>query len=1008
MMILARSLHGKRWPVVTASHASVILLTAGVIVLIAGRVASPPATNATSVRAIEPRLSGIRTWAPFRAGAPREPIMHASLRGPALDRVRYATGVQQLLAGDTRQALASLRTAAEKLNEATAWSDLSAAYHEAAIRYDAPQLFADAVTAADRALTLDPALPEALFNRALMIERLGLHTDARKAWQRYLQIDPDSAWAAEAQAHLGALPLSTSFRTLLSLEYGRIASDPSVAASVVARDPFGARGTGLVVVLGRWGAATLRGDAADAQHHLAVARALGGEVARRGDHTLQHAVATIEAATGKARAALAAAHADYQEGILAFIDKRPADAEPLLRGAASVFEERGSAMIIPARYFTANAVYEQGHHDEAERLLERLLATTSDDYPAYHAFIHWQLGICRRSYADWGQAIAHFEQSAALFARVGETQNLKTIHCQVAFVYDRIGDRESAWQHRTAALRHTPGPSFATVDEKLTSAIAEAAVNEGEWHKAASFLELHAEYARRQDDQRLLAETMYLRAVVHDRLRNSDGVRADLAAARAARSLTKDRGYIASLRITELRTLAMLRDTSPARAEALLTEALHFRTTESDPPSLPDLLLQRARARRKTGNAAGALDDIEQGIAELEAKRETLPEGELRWGAFHGAEDLFHEGVDVAMELGDVERAFRFAERARARSLLDSYGRSPLLDHRQLPADTIVVAYAALASKLVIFTADASGIRAKTIDVAKDVLAQEVAALGRALRADVLNARAVTQRLIVPVRAELVRARTIVFVPDATTATVAFSALNDANGRLLLRDHVVVVAASAAAYVAAYERRQGAPAHPVDALLVSASGATEDLAALEAADREAEQIGSIYPRPTRIDDGEQFRELARRAPFTEVLHFGGHAIGDESGLQPASIVLERNGREHRVSASEISRLRLRPSAVVVLAGCNTARGERRAAEGVSSVAHGFLSAGAASVIATLWPIDDRDAARFFPRVHRRLAAGMSAAEALRGAQLESIQRGDVPTSLWAAVQNMGS
>jgi CHAT domain-containing protein len=75
---------------------------------------------------------------------------------------------------------------------------------------------------------------------------------------------------------------------------------------------------------------------------------------------------------------------------------------------------------------------------------------------------------------------------------------------------------------------------------------------------------------------------------------------------------------------------------------------------------------------------------------------------------------------------------------------------------------------------------------------------------------------------------------------------------------------------------------------------------------------------------------------------------------------------------------------------------------------VSSVAHGFLSAGAASVIATLWPIDDAAAARFFPRVHRRLARGVPPAEALRAAQLESMQRGDVPASLWAAVQNIGS
>jgi len=113
-------------------------------------------------------------------------------------------------------------------------------------------------------------------------------------------------------------------------------------------------------------------------------------------------------------------------------------------------------------------------------------------------------------------------------------------------------------------------------------------------------------------------------------------------------------------------------------------------------------------------------------------------------------------------------------------------------------------------------------------------------------------------------------------------------------------------------------------------------------------------------------------------------------------------------QERRVGVAEIARLRLRPSSVVVLAGCSTARGERRASEGVISVAHGFLAAGAPSVIATLWPINDQAASVFFPRLHKRLAEGFSPAEALRQTQLESIRRGDVPASLWAAVQDIGS
>ena len=156
------------------------------------------------------------------------------------------------------------------------------------------------------------------------------------------------------------------------------------------------------------------------------------------------------------------------------------------------------------------------------------------------------------------------------------------------------------------------------------------------------------------------------------------------------------------------------------------------------------------------------------------------------------------------------------------------------------------------------------------------------------------------------------------------------------------------------------------------------------------------------------EDDAEFDALVKHAPDADVIHFAGHAMGDDRGIEPASIVLRQNRQERRIGVAEIARLHLRPASTVVLAGCSTARGERRAAEGVISVAYGFLSAGAPSVIATLWPIDDRAASIFFPRLHERLAEGLSPPEALRQAQLESIRRGDVPVSLWAAVQDIGS
>ncbi|MGH9428474.1 MAG: hypothetical protein ACRD2L_19480, partial [Terriglobia bacterium] len=53
------------------------------------------------------------------------------------------------------------------------------------------------------ALKLDADLPEALFNRGLLLQERRLWKQAEEAWDRYLQIDSASRWAGEARKYRG-------------------------------------------------------------------------------------------------------------------------------------------------------------------------------------------------------------------------------------------------------------------------------------------------------------------------------------------------------------------------------------------------------------------------------------------------------------------------------------------------------------------------------------------------------------------------------------------------------------------------------------------------------------------------------------------------------------------------------------------------------------------------------------------------------------------------------------
>ena len=66
-------------------------------------------------------------------------------------------------------------------------------------------LFAEGAQNAAQALEQDSALVPAAFNRALGLEALPNRPAAIEAWEKYLQLDGTSPWAAEAREHLARL-----------------------------------------------------------------------------------------------------------------------------------------------------------------------------------------------------------------------------------------------------------------------------------------------------------------------------------------------------------------------------------------------------------------------------------------------------------------------------------------------------------------------------------------------------------------------------------------------------------------------------------------------------------------------------------------------------------------------------------------------------------------------------------------------------------------------------------
>lgn len=980
-------------------------------------------------RTLEPRLTGGFPWAPLRVrratsdGAlDADQMKLVGAAGTVLEQTandsspeaRHAAAIAHLVAGRPAEAAEQLTALAGRESDARIWSDLAAARYALALQRDDTSQLAGALAAADMALQLAPALPEARFNRALIIDRLGLREQARSAWQQYLAVDPAGPWANEAKRHLSDLTPRSEFREELQRSYASLQRDASAARTLARRFPQEARVWGGTEILARWAAAQRAGDASAAERHLNVARAFGEElVESTGEGLLRAAVASIERANARERNVLAGAHLAFRGAQFTYGRNKPAEAERLFVEAERAFASAASPLALAARYFAANTAFDQGRNAEARGRLEQLAASAPAEFPAHRAQVGWQLGLVYASDTRWGDAIVTLSGSIALFERLGEYKYATSVREILAEVYDRIGDRRMAWKHRVTALRHLGQTESLQLQVTLDS-IGHAAALEAEWPVAISFLSLELDMARRSGDDFRIAQILVMRARVQQQRQDRPAAAADLAAAARAIVRLDDPGMRERAEADRIAAEGLLAQ-APAEAATLLGTAIDFHRFRGRRMFLPELLLHRSRALLAMNRTDAAAADLDKGIEELEKQRTSLEEGEARLGVFGTADELFEDAVALAVDRGQNDRAFTYLERARARQLLESIGIAwTVPDARTIPQDAVVVEYASLPARLLIFIVHDGTIRVIQRGIPRAQLRGTVERLGRsvAARNDAgyrLVASELYDIIVAPIAETLPPARTLVLIPDASLRGVPFSALVDRSGRYLVEQRAIVVAPSAAVFVRLAERR-ARPSQRLHLLVVGGPPAGEgDLQSLAAVQRETMSVATAYGELATIAPKDvDAAAFERRAATSEVVHFAGHTMTTDEGRDAALVVSRSAGPAGRLDVRNIASMSLPRTRVVVVAACSSARGEERAGEGGMSVARAFLAAGVPSVMATLWPIDDAAAASFFPRVHRHLAAGVAPAEALRAAQLESIQQRDAPLDMWAAVQVLGS
>jgi hypothetical protein len=973
-----------------------------------------------SSRAVEPRLSGGFAWAPYR-GPMRSTDTDAEARrmklvgvaGELVERAQsdrsaesqHAAGLGLILVEKPEEAVARLRAAAEQSPaDPRAWSDLAAAEYMTALRLGRASLYPVALAHADRSLSIDPRLAEARFNRALILERLGLTAAAREAWAAYFAVDPASPWAAEARQRRQRLRDSTGdARFRRDLPRMAAAAPPDVEAFV---DRFRqqSRAWAEVETLGQWAEAFEQGHVEAASRQLATARVIGAALVRLSGESLLHdAVAAIDRATQAERRSIAEGHTAYRRGRLAYSRRQPAAAEADLRRAAAAFADARDPMSLMARYYAANTRLDQNDPGDARDELETLRAEALalPRYVALAAQVRWELGLCTMLDGDWSGTALHASAAAEAFQRLGESSSLAFMQTMLATALITLGRPDEGWALRAKAF---DAESSEGRGDRLLVTIGDAAnveLRTGRFESAQALLAVEEAMHRTAGDDAQLSGALVRKVLIGSTLGGmGDPSRVAREAMTIARRIADPAIRARAVADATFAAGAAALGNEPHQAFALLSQGIDSYAAMGNSLYLPEARLLRARASLKLGDAGAAAHDLQAGIDEME--RHVAVAGAVTGSGVLDARGALFDGlIALLLDRGDLAGAFAYAERARPRRTPSGEARPSVtaLQRELAGSDTAVLELSVLPREVTAFAITADDFAVSRYPIARDDI------LARAARDDGETLRALYEVFIRGSEPALRKARRLIVAADPALQGVPFAALFDIRtGRYLIERMPVAVTLSASAL------RAAPPGRGTRSLVALALPAGEENSTVALPEKEAElaELARTYANANLIDaDRASLAALAEGANGAGVIHIGGHTARQAGAGEEALLFRGRGTAADPVTWSRVASLQFGghfDAPIVVLAACETLRAPlSRQAQGMS-LGGGFLAAGASSVIGTLVPIADADARQIFLAVHQELARGSSAAAALRHAQLDAIAaepRGHAPA--WRAV-----
>jgi CHAT domain-containing protein len=471
----------------------------------------------------------------------------------------------------------------------------------------------------------------------------------------------------------------------------------------------------------------------------------------------------------------------------------------------------------------------------------------------------------------------------------------------------------------------------------------------------------------------------------------------------------------------------------------------------------------------RQGQRAEAIRLLAQSVDAIESVRQTISFEAAKIGFAGDKQAVYGALIGTLADNGDWPQAFVYAERAKARALVDLLAQRRDLAPPPSADDKVRELFAhvtTLDGSVGLATSEDSVRGIQVVADARDTLAQvapeagslisvqkvDVAAIASRLDADeslidyyaqgdelyafVLNGTSVTgrklsgagltedvrafreaiqrrdaralergrqlyARLIQPLLPDL-EGRKLTIAPHGVLHYLPFAALSDADGNLIDRFALrLIPSADALVYL-----RADRPKKAGKLLALGNPDLGERRLDLPNAQLEATTLATMFPDSRALVRAEASKSAVKElGNGFSMLHFATHGRFDADAPLASGLYLAK-GREPEgvLTVSELYSLRWDVD-LVTLSACETGLGKIASGDDVIGLTRGFFYAGARSIVASLWQVDDAATAQLMESFYRNLASH-DKREALRLAQIETRERYREPW-FWAAFNLLG-